>query len=358
MSRMNGSVLLLGSVTGDSASEVFHLCGQELKGCLSTLPDGETGYRCYWINFLAATLYDGHPDLQTINRPKSSPDGRPNWAPSGYHDHWRFKIKDGVDNLRFEQLGYANDAIQSYREFRELRDQGIIDAGVRLQVAMPMTESAVRPFLLHAADYPKMCAAYEEAMYREVQKMLRNIPAEDLAIQWDVCMEVFAAECNDEAEGLFLFKPDKPPMVRYAKALYALSKCVPNDVLMGLHICYGDLGHQHFMQPKDLALSVEIANVGNEQVGRLIDFYHMTVPRDRNDDAYFSPLEDLNLAEGKLYLGLVHNTDGVDGSLRRLETAKRHATGFGVSAECGLARRPHEAMPEILRVHKQVATEL
>jgi len=355
---MNGSVLLLGSVTGDTASEVFHLCGQELKGCVSTLPDGETGYRCYWINFLAATLYDGHPDLETINRPDPAEDGRPGWAPSGYHDHWRFKIKDGVEQLRFEQLGYANDAIRSYQDLCDLREQGGIDPSVRLQVAMPMTESAIRPFLPNAADFPKMWAAYEEAMAREVEKMLRNIPAHDLAIQWDVCMEVFAAETNDKAEGLFLYTPEGQPLARYTKALDALAKCVPDDVLMGLHICYGDLGHQHFLQPKDLAMSVKIANLGKQQVERPIDFYHMTVPRERADDAYFEPLKDLDIGDGKLYLGLVHHTDGLDGSLKRLEAAKRHASGFGVAAECGLARRPAELMPELLGVHREVAAKL
>jgi hypothetical protein len=40
----------------------------------------------------------------------------------------------------------------------------------------------------------------------------------------------------------------------------------------------------------------------------------MPVPRDRSDDAYFASLDQLKLApESRLYLGLVHYTDGVEG---------------------------------------------
>ena len=34
------------------------------------------------------------------------------------------------------------------------------------------------------------------------------------------------------------------------------------DVPVGMHLCYGDYGHQHFTQPESLALQVELVNDG------------------------------------------------------------------------------------------------
>ena len=82
----------------------------------------------------------------------------------------------------------------------------------------------------------------------------------------------------------------------------------------------------------------------------------MQVPRSRTDDAYFAPLADLGAC--KLYLGLVHHTDSVAGYLARLATAKRHAQGFGISTECGFGRWPADTIPELLRIHREVAAAL
>jgi hypothetical protein len=40
----------------------------------------------------------------------------------------------------------------------------------------------------------------------------------------------------------------------------------------------------------------------------------------------------------ELYLSVVHVTDGLSGTLARIESAKRHAPDFGIAAECGISR--------------------
>ena len=92
--------------------------------------------------------------------------------------------------------------------------------------------------------------------------------------------------------------------------------------------------------------------------GRRIDFVHMPVPRDREDDAFFKPLADLAIGDTKLYLGLVHTTGGIEGNRRRLATALRHAQDFGVATECGFGRRPPEQMPGLLEIHRALAEAL
>lgn len=357
MPRMTGSVLLVGSVPGENAAEVLRLCGKEVGPYTSCLPDGETGYRQFWINFLAATVYHGNPALETVQRPKPL-NGKENWYPQGYDDHWQFQLKDGVEAVQFAQLGYANEAKQSYRDFCALRAEGVIPPGVRFQVSLPLTESAIRPFLARARDFAPMWAAYEEAMGREIAVMLRDIPAQDLAIQWDICMEVLAVEVDDQHAGLLPWKPPGDAFERYLRALPAVARHVPEETCMGCHLCYGDLGHRHFVEPRDLSVVVRMANAARKEATRSVDFYHMPVPRNRDDDAYFAPLRDLDIGDAALYLGLIHHTDGVEGSLRRLTTAKRHLARFGIATECGFGRRPKETIPELLQIHRTIAEEL
>jgi hypothetical protein len=80
------------------------------------------------------------------------------------------------------------------------------------------------------------------------------------------------------------------------------------------------------------------------------------VPRNRSDAAYFAPMRDLRLAPAtELYLGLVHHTDGVDGTLQRIATAQQVVPAFGIATECGLGRRPPEMVRRVLRIHRHVA---
>lgn len=356
MSRMAGSVLLVGSVPGETTAEVLHACGEGIGNYVTCLPDGETGYRRMWIHFLATTIYHGHPALETLQRPNPR-SGKERWHVEEYGEEgWLFKVKEGVETVHFADLGYANEAKRSYQDFCDLRAKGVIPQGVRFQVSLPLTESATRFFLTNARDYELLRAAYEEAMGREIAQIVTAIPADDLVIQWDICIEVLAIALQDQFG--VPWQPPGDPFERYLKALPALARYVPAQTLMGCHLCYGDLGHEHLVEPPDLGLVVRMASAAHRAVTRRIDYYHLPVPRNRTDAAYFVPLKDLDIGDAKLYLGLVHQTDGVEGTLRRISTARQYISGFGVATECGLGRRPKETIPELLRIHREVAATL
>ncbi len=55
---------------------------------------------------------------------------------------------------------------------------------------------------------------------------------------------------------------------------------------------------------------------------------------------------------------MVHFTDGVAGTQRRIEAAQRIVTNFGVATECGFGRRPPETIPDLLRIHSEAATPI
>lgn len=122
---------------------------------------------------------------------------------------------------------------------------------------------------------------------------------------------------------------------------------------LGIHLCYGDPGHQHIVEPMDLAVSVAFANGICRASPRHLDFIHMPVPRDRADDSYFAPLKMLALPEStRLVLGLVHYTDGVEGSRKRIAAAEHYARDFDIATECGFGRRDPATIPDLLHIHK------
>ncbi len=111
------------------------------------------------------------------------------------------------------------------------------------------------------------------------------------------------------------------------------------------------------MQPKDLALSVKFANAAIAESGRRVDYVQLTVPIQRDDDAYFRPLEGLRAGETRVFMGVV-NSDGVEGARRRANAARKYLKDFGISAECGFGRELPEKIPELLRIHREVADAL
>jgi hypothetical protein len=101
---------------------------------------------------------------------------------------------------------------------------------------------------------------------------------------------------------------------------------------------------------------VRVANRLSRAIGRSIDWIHMPVPRGRTDDAYYAPLKDLRLRpETRLYLGLVHHTDGLAGTRKRIAAAQKVVGDFGIATECGLGRRAAETLPKLLEIHAEAA---
>ena len=353
MPRVDAPLMLVGSVPMASAEAALSLCAEEVGDLVAALPDGETGYRSNWVNFQAYFVHHPHPSLETLQRPEPV-DGVEQWSPHGFEDLWNFRPRDAAADLEYGDLFYAEEARRSYVAFCDLRDRGRIPAGVRFQISLPTPPGAVAAFFRAGdSDYARVLAAYERAMVREVARIVRAIPPEDLAIQWDVCNEVM------DNEGVYPWLPQDGAWERYQQTLSGLATTVPEDALLGYHLCYGDLGGHHIVQPADLGLLTRMANAVVTRSGRVVDWLHMPVPFDRADDAYFAPLEDLDAPDAKLFLGLIHAADGLDGAQRRLRVAQDHVSApVGVATECGFGRMDPSAVPALLGLHRDVARQL
>jgi hypothetical protein len=213
--------------------------------------------------------------------------------------------------------------------------------------------SVIWLFLVDALHAP-IDPLYNDAVKREIDKIAAAIPHDELAIQFDVASAVFARLQRNEASS---YGRSKAEMQETFSAIVAdLGNCVPAGIDLLYHLCYGDSNHRHVVEPTDMGDMVEFANQLTRAIKRPIDLIHMPVPRDRVDDAYFEPLRQVTLRpETELCLGVVHYTDGVDGTRKRLATAKKYAGNFSIATECGFGRRNPRTIPELLHIHAVVA---
>src|SRR5262249_9455941 len=109
-------------------------------------------------------------------------------------------------------------------------------------------------------------------------------------------------------------------------------------------------------EPADATKLVEIGNALSASLGRPLNWLHVPVPRGRTDEGYYAPLRELRMRpETEVYLGVVHYTDGVEWTARRIEAAQRFVWGFGTATECGWGRRAPSTLAELLRIHRELS---
>jgi hypothetical protein len=340
------NVHLVGSVPMADAQEVFEKVSAALGTRIKRIPDGETGERSDWITWLEP-IFAENPAFQKsgeLFRVHASGTGRE-----------RYTLRPGIrpQDVRFGELRYADIAKESYAVFARLKAEGKISAEARLQVDLVPAHSVVWLFLVDALHAP-LDPVYNEALKREIDKIAAAIPHGELAIQFDIASAVFARLERNEAGSYGRSKAEM--QATFSDILVDLGNRVPVEIELLYHLCYGDSNHRHVVEPTDMGDMVELANRVSRQIARPIQLIHMPVPRNRTDDAYFEPLRRLALRpETELCLGLVHYTDGVDGARKRLATARRYVTDFSVGTECGLGRRDPRTIPELLRIHAEVA---
>ena len=333
------NIHLVGSAPFATAGEMFRAAARHLGPRLKRLPDGEVGERDSWIKWQHARI-GRSPQFRLV-------DVDPVYVPVPPYE----LVEDAIsaDAIELPDLGYAGAAIDSFGTFRELTEEGVVPPDTRFQVGLPTPLSVASAYVVPASR-DRFETAYARALGGELERILASIPAAKLAVQWEAAVE-FAL-----LEGLFPSHLGDDMAGGIADRLAGLVDLVPAGVEAGIHLCYGDSGHKHFCEPADTRHLVDVANGVSARARRPIDWIHMPVPRERDDEAYFAPLADLRLKPGcELYLGLVHMTGGIKGTRRRIAAAERIVRDFGIATECGFGRRPPDTIPDLFRQHVEAA---
>jgi hypothetical protein len=104
---------------------------------------------------------------------------------------------------------------------------------------------------------------------------------------------------------------------------------------------------------------VALVNALVAKTPRQTDFVHIPAGRKAFDADYFAGLEELDIGDAKLYLGLIHDSeDGLDDFRRRLTAAKAHWSDFGLASVCGYGRCNPEELAHALSVHRDVMADV
>jgi hypothetical protein len=342
---MSGELLLVGSVPLETVEEVLRNFGPPLGSYLNSIPDGEVGTRKWWVARLQFEVFNGHPELEVLTRP--APDGGvERLFPRDVTDRWGFRVKDGVDVVRFGhagwRLGFAKDAISSYFVFRTLKEKGVIPKAVRFQIAMPLVNSVVTKHIFPTAgDLEKVRPGYEEALGEEIKAIVRKLPADDIALQWDCCYEI--NDVYSSANEMDLQKA----IERNIGQITRLSSLVPESIQLGVHFCFGTLGGWPRFAPDDLGAAVELANAAITKAGRRLDWVHIPT-LDTINEGFYAPLKTLQPHGARIYLGLIHSMGTFE---KRFELAHKYLHDFGVAAFCGFGREPVSSLPSIIKDH-------
>lgn len=338
-------VHLVGSIAMNNCDEVFSRVSDELGEYLCRIPDGETGERSRWIFFQRQMLLD-HAATEvdpTVPELKLKQwDGKP------MRSLPLIRFREGADlnDVHFE-TGYDKAAEYSYESFEAKRNEGVIPQHARFQVCLPTPMANAYMYASHKArdDFLRV---YERSLIRALDAILLGIPHNDLAIQFDVCVEVLLFE------GYYEHRPDDYKEQVFSM-LARLAGKVPDDVELGFHLCYGSPYDEPLVRPKDMSILVELANGIAENVERKVDFIHVPVPQGRTEAEFYKPLRSLKVSpETRIFLGLVFQGDA-DGDQERIAVAKEYLAEFGVATECGWGRTDPENVAGLLASHRQAA---
>jgi hypothetical protein len=344
--HFNGSVNL-----ADTESVMREIASRVGSG-FRRVPDGETGDRGNWIFFQMQKFMQS--PMLILAGPADAADG-------DYEQLPRLRLADGLDpaDMTWPDLGYADAYLTSYQTFTALREQGVIPGDVRFQVQYPTPFASIAAYIV-PGEQEALLDSYEAAMFADLGRLLAAIPHDQVAVQWDVAVEFGILE---ESFG--------PNLASSVDAIVArLVRCVdtvPADVPAGLHLCYGDYGHEHFKQPESLALQVRVLNAVSAAAARPVSFVSFTVPQYQRDESYFAPLAELTADPGtELNFALVpyHPADQAPGTtsdqIRLIDAGLAASPGgrrdWGVCTECGMGRASREEILGLLDLHRAIVT--
>jgi hypothetical protein len=342
--HFNGSVNL-----ADAESVMREIVARVPSGLLR-VPDGETGDRANWIFFQMQKF---------LQWPALVPAGPLDAVVGDYEHQPLLRLADGVDPaaMSWPDPGYADAYLESYATFATLSEEGVIPPGVRFQVEYPTPLASIGAYVV-PEQQQALLGSYERAMFADVDRLLAVVPHDELAVQWDVAVEFGVLEDCFGPGGSQAFDA----------IVASLARCVdqvPANVPAGLHLCYGDYGHQHFKQPESLALQVRVLNAVTELAGRTVSFVSFTVPQYQRDEAYFAPLAELEAdPDTELNFALVpyHPAEQAPGTtddqVRFIDAGLAASTGgvraWGISTECGMGRADRDEIPQLLDLHREI----
>jgi hypothetical protein len=270
----------------------------------------------------------------------------------------RVQLVDGVDpmDIDWPEIGYCEFYRQSWEVFRKLQREGVIAPATRFQVQYSTPYAGVGSYV-RREDALRVLPSYEDALFADLDRLLSLIPANSIAVQWDLPMEIGALEAPE----LFAVSDCLTLDVVAANIARCIDH-VPVDVPVGMHLCYGDAQHRHWKEPTSLRMQIDLINAVAKRIRRNIDWTAFTVPQYASDDSFFAPLADLTSLLKEPYLALVpyHPSRQPSGTIEKQVHLVDRYLGqrqWGICTECGLSGVARPELPALLNLHSSILGE-
>lgn len=350
---MAQNIMFSGGIPAHDNRGVFKLLAQHTGDRAKFWPDGETTpRRSKWIGAInqqvLATAPCFEPVAATLSLPKDHP----------YHLFKTLRIRDNAPVDLRGLLPYADDAIASYKVFKDLQAKGEIPDTVHFQCAIPGAHDVISITFPDVSKWPELFRAWEAAVQYEYAKMLAVIPAEELCIQIDYCTEMIHIGGTWAQKFDWIPAGDKDALLDYytsAEYLAGYVKGLPDAVTLGFHICCGTSPSYPVQPLPTIELPVELSNRIQKTLQGRVNYFHLPAMQTSDSD-YFAPLSKLHTGDATIYLGLECN-DGLEAMEKRIRCAQEFLPHFGVAHYCGYVWN-EAIMPELLETLAQGADHL
>jgi hypothetical protein len=218
-------------------------------------------------------------------------------------------------------------AVEAYRHYWAAMLDGRLADGTRYQLTLATPYTALSG-VLPEADVVAALPAAEAVASTALARLLKSLPAERLALQWDVAAEVHVWETR----GRTLNAPRGLPE-RLLESLAALSGGLPAELSVGFR-----LGRPTGEAPSaDCGQATRLLGAIVATADRLPDFVYLPVPAEA-PESWYEPLANLTLfPDTEVALGLVHDEpDAADRALGRLAAAHAFLPGAGLAPAPGV----------------------
>jgi hypothetical protein len=325
---------LVGSLPFADAREAMGESLDRLGKTLPYVPDGETGERKDFVIHLGARMSRNPGLVATPIR----------FRLLGMDEEtYRFRIRRGKQpEFPLGELGYFHDWESSLELFYEMREEyGRPDLKYQMSVASALSVASM--FFRNPLDIKRIIGPMRDGLQAEIAA----------AVEKDRGALVVQLDAPGEQAFVAAIERFAPPFAarvsrRMARQIVEHVRNVPEDVLLGVHLCLGDANNRRGITPRTASAIVRLANdcfTEFEGVRRL-DFLHIPLV-DTDDPRHFAPLKNLRLPEStRLIAGMVYE-DGHDANQTRLSHTTE-ALGFtpDVACACGMGRRT----PDVARV--------
>ena len=189
-----------------------------------------------------------------------------------------------------------------------------------------------------------------------IAQLLTATPADDLVLQWDICGEVLALALQDQFG--VAWQPPGGPVGALSTGADQCRATRAGPDPHGLPSVLWRLGPYTSSRTARLESGGPDGKRRDPSGIRPIDFFHMPVPRSRDDAAYFAPLKDLEIGAANSTLASFTSPTGLRercAGFARLNTPTQ-ALEWPPSVASG--RRPQDTLPELYRIHAEAAAAL